>query len=381
MRRVLLVACAAAVRAAPTPSTHVIAAADSEPVWSADTMCHAQANPHPLDFQQNCPAGSTSCWPLLYLLGVQKAATTSVAMAMLDCGIAAFGMPDKVTGEISECDDELADGSMPCKETLHSPINISTNEGVGAFTRLQDTTKCENIKWRFKATKGACSKGMFMEPTPLGIGDAPTFSVLASAMPQSVLQRARFLLILREPVARLLSWFNHVHTSGDIYNIGGTAHDGQSVTSSFATYWKYVSEKQTDTFKMGKYIHLLEGFTEHKAMQRSQLLVIQFEKLVADPKEGMRLLTSHYGTPILTDVAALPEENTHDAPNKVVSIMCSTRDAVNKVYEEFNTALYARLDYDHAWGAASAYEPHFDRFDVTKVPCNNIKELEMGHSA
>ena len=39
MRRVLLVACAAAVRAAPTPSTHVIAAADSEPVWSADTMC------------------------------------------------------------------------------------------------------------------------------------------------------------------------------------------------------------------------------------------------------------------------------------------------------------------------------------------------------
>lgn len=31
-----------------------------------------------LDFAANCPPDSDRCWPLLYLLGVQKAATTGV---------------------------------------------------------------------------------------------------------------------------------------------------------------------------------------------------------------------------------------------------------------------------------------------------------------
>ena len=43
------------------------------------TACSSlRPHPQPIDFAANCPPGSDRCWPLLYLLGVQKAATTSV---------------------------------------------------------------------------------------------------------------------------------------------------------------------------------------------------------------------------------------------------------------------------------------------------------------
>ena len=289
-------------------------------VFDSSQHCRHIENhpPHTVDYRKFCDSKSSGCWPALYLLGVQKAATTSIAVALMKCGSVAFGMPDESTGSIGTCGGV----GVPCKETLHPPIDIRTKAGQGKFEKLYDLSRCDHITDRDSLpSKPACYAGRFLEATPLGVGEnTPDVAMLLQLMPPQIASRARFAVIFREPVSRLLSWYNHVVSGGNYYG------DDPKHYTSFDTFYRVVVSQQADEFEMGKYVGWLEQFTRSKVSKRHQLLVLSFDSLLFDTAAAVGALTTHYGLPyILTNTQALPEENTHDGPRKVVAIKCSTR--------------------------------------------------------
>ena len=182
--------------------------------YDHDSMCAQTAPPtHATNFSAFCAPGSTSCWPALWLLGVQKAATTSIADAMMQCGQIAYGMPSTQTGPLPN--GGCSELGKPCKEVLHSPLTTAAGQigarGKQLIPHLYDTTRCHAIKsvpgdTDDAASIPACQAGRFLEATPLGIGDVPTVAALLGAIPPAALTAARFAVIFREPVARMLSW-------------------------------------------------------------------------------------------------------------------------------------------------------------------------------
>lgn len=337
-----------------------------------EVNCASEHHPHPFNFSSNCPPGSSSCWPALYLLGVQKAGTTSVTSGLMKCGAVAFGMAH---GEIPYCEKGVG-----CKETLHPPANIMTDAGITVFTKLHDTTRCHELNKDWKVVTEACRAGRFLEATPLGVGDTPNVGTLLQAIPPQYSSTARYAIIFREPVARMLSWFNHLVAIPEM----SAAASERRLLNSFDAWYKYTlkwtREGMLDAFQNGKYIEWIKQYQDNPHVQRSQLLVLQFEALVKEPATAMKLLTTHYGLPqVLTGMHKLPEENTFDSPQKVISIICSTREEAAAAYEKDNQALYVQLASDRAHGRAPSLEPAFPAFDIHKsVPCGQAQLTKGG---
>lgn len=209
--------------------------------------------------------------------------------------------------------------------------------------------------------------------TPLADdNNTPDMQQLLGLVPAASLPRSRFAVIFREPVARLLSWYNHA--ASDIGKHGDYA--------SFDTYFHVVLAKKnpgTNEYKMGLYDAWMKEYHAAGRVKRSQLLVYSFEAFIKDPRAAMRALTTHYGLPrVLTRMDTLPEENTHDGPGKVIQIKCSTRAAASAAYAPANHRLYALMAADHAAGGAPPYEPPFAKFDVSALACGTAEKTMGG---
>jgi hypothetical protein len=188
-------------------------------------VCATEPNPAPLDFKAFCSSGpnSTGCWPANFLLGAQKAATTSVTQLLMECDVATFAW--------SAAPAYACSGGALCKET-HAFQGHDAEETVArdpaSYTRLFATELCDeaggdareySFGWRYVAAdtargpQAACAAARFVEATPV-FGDGQTFALLADLMGARLLGRARFAMILREPLARQLSWYNHQRHAG-----------------------------------------------------------------------------------------------------------------------------------------------------------------------
>ena len=95
--------------------------------------------------------------------------------------------------------------------------------------------------------------------------------------------------------------------------------------------------------------------------------------LTSHPGNMVRRITEHYGTPVLYNVPALPEENTHDSARKLVTVLCDTRELLRDLYMPLNELLYAQIDLARLRGEVPTNEPPFTRFSV-RVPCGEREE-------
>ena len=311
----------------PRNDEHALSAASLMPDLAAS--CHTSPNPLPFDFMdpafctgdtdeatlaadpdmrislQSTP--SKGCWPALYILGVQKGATTSMVDALWQCGATALGMPDGSAGtNIVGCHGT----NVPCKEVLHTPIDLRTDAGRNAFTSLYDPSRCAEIADFQQAkdvllpktlTERACHERKFLEATPLELGDSPPLAVLLDAMPPPVAERARFVLILREPTSRLLSWYNHMKVTNNFFG-----QEKRCDVSTFNSYYKCSeTEGHHRSSEGGNYVKWFERFHLSRgdatvamppwrgdAPRRSQLLVLPFDMVAKDSRQTMKLVTT-----------------------------------------------------------------------------------------
>lgn len=384
-----------------SPSPRTLTASDSLAASDLDPSneCYSEANPNPLNFSALCGLdGGVGCWPALYLLGVQKAGTTSIADKLVQCSTAAVGFPTDETQLVSfECEGRY----LPCKETMHATAEdvrlnsvrqdkmldpdvvffeaLKTKQGRGNFTNLYNPNSCgrmteseaaqdeedSSLAKSLSSMSYACKERRFLSATPM---DADlTANHLLPAMPFNVIQMARFVVILREPVSRQLSWYNHLLKENTLMNKPGKM-------SSFSTFAKGVQWP----FDYGKYWHYLELFHTHNSLKRSQLLVLSFDRLLDDPQSTFEQITTHFGVPILRSSTLLPSDNDQTDDAKVVSILCGTRDWLNGQYKWHNDRLFSLLEDDHAKGRAPPVEPTFQKFSIeNSVHCNTGKELTI----
>ena len=305
----------------------------------AQTSCASSRNAAPRDFSVNCPAGSTGCWPSLYLLGVQKSGTTSVAAVLAHCGSVSFGIPD-ATDPIENCEPGTG-----CKEVLHKPaIDTATAAGRSKLVHLFDTTRCHTLKGDDAVAREACTSGRFLEASPLSStpgGDTPDLASFLRVVPPLIATAAKFAVILREPVSRMLSWYNHVLDSPA--NLKVAAEQGNPI-GSFDAYARAMTPGG-GAFQIGAYDTWLRQFESTPHLRRSQLLVLEFDDLfLRSPAKNMQALSRHYGLPrVLTSMQRLPELNTKNSAQKVVVMKCSTRDFLAAAYRPHNQALAQTL--------------------------------------
>lgn len=129
-------------------------------------------------------------------------------------------------------------------------------------------------------------------------------------------------------------------------------------------------------FATGTYTQWLQEYEGAHKMSRAQLLVLEFESVVKDPTTSVRMITSHFGLPILSNVKELPEENKMPGPERVTQIKCSTRDFADATYAAANEELYHMLSNAQKSGAAPAIEPPFAQFDSSSIECGQSEETE-----
>jgi len=331
-------------------------------------------------------------YPRLYLLGTQKAGTTSVAQSLKECGLVSFGIPTPSTNISLQCAVEKGGGYYhECKETLHSPITLIDDAHRDAFRRMHDVANCRRDLDSNGAdtVRTACRSGHFLSATPLGapcadaewckLQSTPSIESFLTLMPANILSSSRFAIIFREPVASLLSFYNHV-----LQDDSGIINPSIDM-SSFAAFFDALCPNCSGFKRAGAYRYRewaathMDPWYASSAVSRSQLLVLSFDYVLNQTADAMRVLTQHYGLPrILTSMSKLPETNTHDGPAKVVKIRCSTRREAGAAYSDANTRLFDQLAADRVEGRAPHYEPAFPDFDLeSSVKCSN-HEVTMG---
>ena len=129
--------------------------------------------------------GEAGCWPATWVLGGRKCGSTSVFEWVASRGV---------------CVATVADGAprWKRKEThFWNDHKVAAAPGAAAaFARLYPRDE-------------RCSRG-FVEATPRNLHDARAPALLRAALPEAFAAALRFVAVLREPVARDFSDFNHV---------------------------------------------------------------------------------------------------------------------------------------------------------------------------
>ena len=364
-----------------------------------DKTCHALTeNPDGLNMSQFCTE-SDGCWPGLWLLGAQKAASSAVYNVLERCGVVAGGWPKPE--QIGRMVPSFC--TNPCKEThffTDTPYNPGLRyaenyqRGVAvpdnmarAFTGLFRADKASCALRENDSQRGACEAKRFLEGTP-STDYMHMPRLLASAMPPAMMMAARFVLILREPTERLLSWYNHNKCPYEAAS--GAPWDPCAKSEHGSSFDDYVrcsigSNRLLGLGDAGNYVAFYDNLMS-TGIARTQLLVLNYRDAFANASQvtaSMRAISQHYGGPILDSVVDLPESNSKNYPEKLVAVKCSTRDTLSSYYDPMQTQLYQRLDGARKSADARqrppGYEPPFSPF-VMSTDCGD-EEKPMGARA
>jgi len=121
----------------------------------------------------------------------------------------------------------------------------------------------------------------------------------------------------------------------------------------------------------GMYLPQLQAWS--RRVPRSQILVLDFERLVAQPGDVLPRVTSFMGLPDLQEFT-LPRANELPYDRKVDVISCKTAELLGGVFKGWNEQFLAQMRVDHDGGHAPSQEPLFEGFD-TSVPCEEHEHV------
>merc|ERR1719506_24415 len=148
-------------------------------------------------------------------------------------------------------------------------------------------------------------------------------------------------------------------------------HNKRMPTRSEVRSSDSLSSWEPPLLSWGLYLPQIRAWS--RRVLRSQLLVLDFDRLVARPDDVLPRVTSFMGLPDLRK-NELPLKNIQEYDRKVDIIRCETSQVLNGVYKGWNDLLVRGMREDHARSHAPPQEPLFEGFNTT-VPCEKREHL------
>jgi Sulfotransferase domain len=179
---------------------------------------------------------------------------------------------------------------------------------------------------------------------------------------QSSVIDLKVIMILRDPVSRELSWYNH---KKDTFFKAKNRTDTQAFWSNIvkdpSNGTAYSFDEYTDKFLLRK----LPGVRKTKEgscdgqmcrsvysiflrqwfewMPRDQILILSYDEFMSDPLTLKERVSDFLGLQHKPQ-AELTKVNTHSNPEKTTLPSCRTRDRLERVFNRWNEELYALLE-------------------------------------
>ena len=303
------------------------------------------------------------CLPDVMILGTQKAATSAL-----------FKLLER---EEFACPTARKEEHFFDAPRNFGADNVTAAPGrLAAYRHLFDPSKC--------AQRGAGVH--FVDATPNYLSRPFVAPRIAAAYPLSLRPQLRLIAVLREPVSRGLSWYNHkLHgwTERDM----GTTYEGISQTfcagggaeAPAPTFTAeaacnlallernpHVAGAQHSIVEVGFYAEHLRSFA--RVVDRRQLLVVNMHHIDA---RLLGLVVDFVGGAARGRTLALPTANTQDFGGKVREIDCATRARLEALYAPWNAMLYSDLREARAAGRTPPQEPDFGEFEAHGVNCTD----------
>ena len=319
------------------------------------------------------PAGLGANWPRVFLLGTQKAATTSFARLF-----EAVGLCPSEQGK--ECHVLVKLGKENDPETAAGVVPEYTSEFLDFDSSRKGKTDC--------SVEGHYDGNPFL----LTDRGAPVF--LRTFMPHNLQAKVRLVAILREPAQRMLSWHNQRSPNKDPRVFAARTQTeidawvGNDVLENAHTgvqhFWdadngdgQWVHSPPLDMM-IGMYEHSVHGATGWtKHWPRDQLFIINYDHFVSDDASVLKPLGKFMGVDLLSE--PMPRENVHSESSFVCKAMCcETLCALQLVaFADSNRRLYQSMDADSAAHAGPEGELPFGRFKAPEcVACDAATTAE-----
>lgn len=360
-------------------------------------------------YEVQCTA--SGCFPRLFILGTQKGGTSSLALALKEHGTACFSNPER-DGTWH------AWGGQTDKEP-HAFSEINTSTWMGLLRRPEQYSRL------FQPAD--CPHRHFVDATPAYLRSAQAPSRLYLVAPPALRPQLRMVVIVREPIARDLSWFNHKLESaadeggafcpgcaagqvdfcaptapgmpGPTYEaetlcrrdelercLGSGAAGARGLMALNLTttaeacvprasmrtedvdhcdrYWSCVGASGTsDVAQLAWGFYAPQLRAWWTHVARSNVFVVDFDRLVTEQDDMVGRVATFFGLPSLSAFAGLSHANDRETRYKVEVIACRTRAMLKKLYHPWNDFLVESLR-DPLWrGAGHEPPPHEPRFD------------------
>ncbi|KAL3795418.1 hypothetical protein ACHAW5_006992 [Stephanodiscus triporus] len=187
------------------------------------------------------------------------------------------------------------------------------------------------------------------------------------------LQSLKVMMILREPVSRELSKYNHMKDNE--VNGGDTWGVALTFNRSFDEYInaELLNQTKTRISRSGQcvgalcfslYSELLKQWFE--IINRDQMLLLSYQELKSDPTTFMERIEKFLGLPPHKANATLKSSNVKSFAGKSSLPSCWSRDKLADIFQPFNKELYALLEQRP--GPPMEQRP-FPEFQIAE--CNN----------
>ena len=346
------------------------------------------------------------CFPQVFLLGAQKAATTSLFKLVHTIGM---GCPA----------NNLLSGVRRTANTQNSVTKQADTRGREAHTfdlldaRASFLRDPALLSKMYDLRQAPECRRRWWDATPNYLSSENAVQQMLQVMPQALLPKTRLIVILREPIARDVSWFNHrLRYLSSRHQVGlmGMELCGSDAQTIGTQNLSYAAEVDCNLKLLEACIGVLgnsnaslqANFTA--CLQRPKLLAYRGNSLVdglyaahihmwtkAFPRQNMLVLSHEHITssPAATTETlhaigeflqvwtppgtfTLPEINTASSAESgtvVLKIGCSAKRRLQQLYNPWNELLFERLRRDHHEGTAPKSERFFDQFE-DEVACS-----------
>ena len=264
--------------------------------------------------------------PNILFAGVQKSGSTSIAKFLFSAGVC---QPRIFNLEPAYYQKEVHFFDRPERY----------EQGLQFYSRRFE--HCTHEKFVMDATPDTFRYPEHVQSTYSPVVDAQT----------DVVADLKIIVTLREPVARELSWYNHMVSEVSLNSTWIPFQDvpGSSSPKGFEKYATDLASSLTNSanstiYNNGYYAHHLSKWFE--LFPRKNILVLSYDEVKANPTKAMWRIETFLGLQETanSDAPVLKHLNTKDSLSKVSVPSCAAQRTLADIYEAENQKLYDLLE-------------------------------------